>query len=206
MSGDDENALASRAAAGDVEALHKLLEVYGPIVRDELRIDRRWRALLERDDVMQVSYLEAFLGIREFAPGPAGSFLNWLRRLANNNLRDAVRELQRLKRAPREPPAPLPASDDSYFALLELCGATTTTPSREAARGEARAIIEDALRELPPDYQQVIRLYGLNGRSAAEIAGVMGRSVGAIHLLRLRAYDRLRTVLGSGSRFFSGAP
>jgi RNA polymerase sigma-70 factor (ECF subfamily) len=206
MSQSDDGTLAAKAAAGDVEALQQLLKLHGPRVRDELRIDRRWRTVLERDDVMQVTYLEAFLGIRDFTPGPAGSFLNWLRRLAQNNLRDAVRELQRVKRAPREPPAPLPASDDSYFALLEICGATTTTPSREAARDEAREIIEDALRALPPDYQQVIRLYGLNGRPAAEIAGVMHRSVGAVHLLRLRAYERLRAALGSGSRFFSGSP
>ncbi len=205
MSIETGEAVQERASAGDAEALHQLLDQYGPRVRSELRVARRWQSAVDVDDVMQVTYLEAFLAIRLFQPAGPDSFLKWLRRMAENNLRDAVRELERDKRPPRERQVTLPAGEDSYVALLELCGAATTTPSREAARHEARDLLEAALRRLPPDYEQVIRLYSLEGRPASDVASAMNRSVGAIHLLRLRAFERLRSVLGSGSVFQLGA-
>jgi RNA polymerase sigma factor (sigma-70 family) len=63
--------------------------------------------------------------------------------------------------------------------------------------------MEGALRQLPPDYEKVIRLYDLAGKSPAEVAQEMGRSQGAVFMLRARAHDRLREVLGSSSQFFS---
>src|SRR5687767_13718056 len=66
----------------------------------EARIARAHRPIFDADDVMQITCLEAFLHIREFVPARPGSFAAWLRRLAENNLRDTVRELQRDKRPP----------------------------------------------------------------------------------------------------------
>jgi len=49
----------------------------------------------------------------------------------------------------------------------------------------------------------VVRLYDLEELPAAEIAQRMGRSAGAIHMLKARAHDRLVDILGSSSSFFS---
>lgn len=58
---DDER--LSAAAAGDGDALGALLRQHGPGVRRRLHISPAWRAALDPADVMQVSYLEAFLRI-----------------------------------------------------------------------------------------------------------------------------------------------
>ena len=84
--------------------------------------------------------------------------------------------------------------------------AVTATPSRIAARGEARKILDSALVMLPPDYGTVIHLYDLEGRTASEVAERMGRSEGAVYMVRTRAHERLRAILGSSSRFFSESP
>jgi RNA polymerase sigma factor (sigma-70 family) len=94
-------------------------------------------------------------------------------------------------------------ADDSALALIELMGGTSHTPSRSVARGEARKALDQALGAIPTEYERVIRLYDLKGKSAAEVGAEMGRSEGAVYMLRARAHERLREALGPGSRFFS---
>ena len=90
-------ALAS-AVGGDKDAASELLRLYGPQVEQCLRIDPAWRAYLDPADVMQVTYIEAFRHIRAFDPQRADRFESWLRQMAENNLRDAIRGLSRQKR------------------------------------------------------------------------------------------------------------
>jgi len=85
--------LLQRAVEGDTAALRALLEHFGGEVRRRIsgRIDKRWRASLDEDDVMQVTYLEVFLHIDQLTARDSASFLTWLTRIAENALRDAVR-------------------------------------------------------------------------------------------------------------------
>jgi RNA polymerase sigma-70 factor (ECF subfamily) len=201
-----DSQLLDQAGAGDRAAMAELLRRHGPVVRSRLaaRISSVWQASLDADDVMQVTYLEAFLRITSFQPRSEASFVAWLSQIAENNLRDAIKELERLKRPnPRNRVQPAPAGEDSYVALVELLGATLTTPSIQAARGELKAALDDALAKLPPDYAQVIRLYDLEGLDATEVGRRMNRSQGAVYMLLARAHDRLRDFLGTESRFFT---
>jgi len=193
----------AQAVRGDRDALAGLLERYGPQVRGGLKISPKWQGCVDADDVMQVTYLEAFLHVRDFRPGGPGSFPAWLRRIAENNLRDAIRALERDKRPSPQNRAQLPPAEESYVALVEQVAGTSTTPSRVAAAGEVKELVEAALRQLPADYEKVLRLYELEGRSGPETAALMGRSHGAVKMLLARARDRLRELLGSGSKFFS---
>ena len=198
---DDE--LLAKAIERDTTALSELLERHGPQVRHALRIDRKWQSLLSTEDVMQVTYFEAYLQIDRFSPRGEGSFRAWLRRIAENNLRDAIKELERGKRRPPGKRIKAVPGEDSSIALLERLGGSTTAPIGRAARHEIKEFLEDAIGRLPEDYQTVIRLYDLEGRCVTEAASSMGRSKGAVYMLRARAHDRLREALGSGSKFFS---
>lgn len=198
-------ALMERAREGDRDSLVALLERLGPRIRDRIegRISAGLRSVLDADDVMQVTYLEAVLQFDRFREGGVRGFLAWMRRLAENNLTDAVRGLEAAKR-PNPGRRVGPAQrGDSALLLVEYLGATYTTPSRQAARQEACAFVERALGRLPAAYATVIRLHDLEGRPMAEVAQEMGRSEGAAYMLRARALDRLRGVLGTESRFFT---
>ena len=96
-----------------------------------------------------------------------------------------------------------PAGHDSYVTLLDQLALSATTPSRQAANNEAGGMLDDVIGKLPHDYRKVVRLYDLEGRSPTEVAESIGRSVGAVHMLRARAHDCLRELLGSESQFFS---
>lgn len=195
----DDAALIHAAVSGDADALSTLLGRHGPAIERSLQISTVWRSALEPADVMQVTYLEAFLQIRRFDPSRGTPFDAWLRRIAENNLRDAVRGLERQKQpqpADRVRPSRL---EDSLVGLYNLLGADSATPSRQLRQAETCERLEGAIGSLPERYQQVVRLYDLQCLSIEDVARQTGRSAGAVHMLRARAHDRLRIQLGSES-------
>ncbi len=202
---DDKSAtneeLSRKAAAGDADALSILLQRHGPEVERSLQINPIWRSMLEPADVMQVTYLEAFLRISTFDPARADSFVSWLRRIAQNNLKDAIRGFERQKQPqPRDRIKP-PRYEDSLVGLYELLEAGNSTPSRQLRRQEACGLLETSIRLLPDRYAEVIRRYDLECQSIDEVAGAMGKSPGAVHMMRARAHEKLREHLGSSSAF-----
>lgn len=194
--------LLRRAQQGDKSALGELLMRHGPGVRERIQINPRWRSVLEPSDIMQVTYFEAFEQIRRFSGG-ATSFPRWLKRIADNNLRDAIQFLERAKRPQPNKRLVSPENADGVALLYEMIEEGGVSPSRQAGTREIRSLLEEEISRLPDDYQYVIRQIFLEGRGAREVAKDMGRTPGAIHLLRIRAVKRLSEALGSGSRFFS---
>lgn len=202
---ESDESLLMQAAQGDDDAMTALLRKFGPQVRGRIngRIAERFRSAFDEDDVMQVTYLEAFLR-PGFTTKGADSFVAWLTRIAENNLRDAVKELSRAKRPPREKKL-MSGGDESYVSLLENLGGSLSTASRHAEKNEAKTLLEACLDRLPPDYRKVILLLELEDRPAADVATVIGRSVGAVYMLRARALAHLRELLPSESRILGGS-
>jgi RNA polymerase sigma-70 factor (ECF subfamily) len=194
--------LVENAVAGDRAALARLLEASGLELSRGLEscIGPQYRSLIEVDDILQVTFLEAFLRIRSFTPGKPGSFVAWLRRIAKNNLRDAIRGIEADKRPPPARRLLDPSSEESHVAFLERIPGTATTVSRAAARSELKQMVDEALRRLPCDYERVLRLYEMEGRSGPEVAALMGRSHSAVRMLLARARECLAEVLGAASR------
>lgn len=202
-----DNELLTRAAEGDADALSALLERHGPNVRRRIArsIPARWRSLLSDDDVMQQTYADAFRTIDRFTSQGEGSLERWLARLAKCNLQDAIKGLEAEKRGGQRRRVGAPDLDRSYADLLEQLPGSWTTPSRSAAKNEARVALDEAIGGLSETYRNVIRLYDLEGRAIEEVAEVMGRSQGAVYMLRARAHDRLRQTLGAASQFLDSS-
>lgn len=113
-----DNELLDSAKGGDADALQLLLERYDARVRDRLDINPKWRTVIDRDDILQITYLEAFLQIACFK-GDADVFGCWLDRIARNNLLDAVKELERAKRPQPEDRVRAPRGRDSVIWLYD---------------------------------------------------------------------------------------
>jgi len=197
--------LALRAKQGDEKALSALLEQAGQELHGyiEAQIATRFRGKFDAEDVLQVTFLEAFLRIGSLDVRGPGSFAAWIRRIADNNLCDAIRELEREKRPPPARRVECVGRDGSYVALVEQIAAATSTASRECAHEELRQGVDTALRALPTEYETALRLFELEGLSGEDVARRMGRSHGAVRMMLARARERLAEVLGSDSRFFS---
>ena len=139
---ESDSSLIAQAVEGDRDALTTLLRRHGPPLRQHLRISRTWQGCLDADDVLQVTYLEAFLRIGQLISREPAAFAAWLRTIAENNLRDAIRQLGRGKRAnPRRRVRP-PTLEESTVLLLERVARTPMTASRIVVDREA----QEALR------------------------------------------------------------
>ena len=199
-----ETRLLALALDGDQASLIRLLEAVGPRVRGRIdpKIGRHLRVTVDADDVMQVTYLEAVTRIDSFQ-GDLPGFIAWLTRIAENNVIDAGRMAEAAKRPNPKNRVTGGSFEESMVALVEAIGATVTTPSMVAAKNEIGGALERALAKLPEVYARVIRMYDLKGMNAASIGAELGKSEGAVYMLRARAHDRLRDVIGTESQFFT---
>ncbi|MHC5108376.1 MAG: RNA polymerase sigma factor [Planctomycetota bacterium] len=200
MSKNDEQ-LLDYATKGDTDALSALLAQHGPALSANLagKIRTMHNRLFDVEDVLQVTYLEAFLRIRKFENRGPGSFPAWLKQIAMNNLRDVIKEAERLKRPPADRRVIAAGTESAPAALLDRIGYTSTTPSRCANDNEMRDIVLSTLSRLPDDYAQVLRRYELEGQSVEQVAESLGRSIGAVYMLRARAIDLMRDMLSHGN-------
>lgn len=199
----EDSQLLAAARDGDVAALERLLAAVGAEVRKALDIGPQWQSLLDPDDVMQVTYLEAFTRFDRFLGKDSAALRTWLQRIAKSNLLDAIRALDREKRpSPRKRVQPLD-SRDGQDGLEGLMGIASKTPGRIAAAAEARHAIHEALSRLPDPYAEVLRLFDLEGLTGPQVAERLGCSRVTAFMLRARARDALRDALGTASRFLS---
>ena len=91
----------------------------------------------------------------------------------------------------------------STVTLIKLIEARDRTPSSIAASHEVNAAVGAALKELPEDYRDAVRMVYLEGLTVAQAAEAMGRTDRAIHNLCFKAKKKLQDLLGSESRFLS---
>ena len=202
MSESDEN-LLRRVAQGDGQCLKELLLRHSPPIRRWLgsKIPRRWRPVLTVDDVMQQTYTDVFLNIKGYVSHPDGRFGAWLRTIAEHNLIEAARRLDADKRGKGRVPISIESARDSLFRLYRRALRTQSTPSRKLAREEAQVAVQAAIRRLPEAYCLALTLYDLDGKPIAEVAQILNRSPGAVHMIRNRAIRRLGEMLGSSASY-----
>ncbi len=75
--GSSDQSLLKQAASGDGRALADLLEEHTPTVRRSLagKIPARLQSVLSVDDLLQQTYIDAFVNINRFDPGGDALFL-----------------------------------------------------------------------------------------------------------------------------------
>jgi RNA polymerase sigma-70 factor (ECF subfamily) len=198
---DSTATLVQRARAGDETALETLLARHFAALRDRIarRIDPRWQSLLSADDVMQQTGIDAFLRIKSMRADDEDAFCGWLYRLASNNLIDAIRRLEADKRPPAYRRIDAPGSPSTRTLHESIFGVDSDTPSRVVAGRESEQLLQAAFERLPPAYREVVQLYDLQAMPIQEVAIALGRSPGAVHMLRARAHELLRQILTNGA-------
>ena len=192
-----DETLLSRAVVGDSEALAELITRNGPALERSLngRIDAKWRSVLSVDDVLQETFADALVGIASFESRGPDSFVAWLVTLARNNLREAIRGLDAVKRGGGR--QRVQTEQESYVCLFEVLGGSMTTPSGRLAFDEARDALDSAIDKLPESYREVVKLYDLAGCSVDDVCEACECSPGAMFMRRRRAHDMLQSIIGS---------
>lgn len=164
---------AAQADPARFDALYRkyLAQVYN-LAHHELRNHHEAEDVTERTFLLALGALPRF---REEAPPEAGpeasTFRVWLFRIARNVVANHRRTIRRRPVAPLEMAAAATGEDVEAGAV---------------ARAQASAAWA-AVARLPEDRRQAVTLRFVEEMTTAEIAGVLGRSEGAVRVLLHRA-------------------
>ena len=135
-------------------------------------------------DATSLVFSRAIGALGHFTPdrrGNGSTFRSWLLTIARNVVIDDARKNR-----------PITQLDDT--TIQAVLRDTAPSPEERAIAADERTRIEAAIAQLPERQRQIVelRLIGLRG---AEIAPVLGMSVGAVKTAHFRAYARLRDLL-----------
>ncbi len=186
---EDEDALVSRAVAGDRDAFTRLAEHYQPAC-----YGLAWRLLGDADraaDATQDALLHAFNAMATYR---GGVFRSWLLRIAANASYDILR------RAQRRPSTPLP---DPESGGADLPDPTGDDPVFSAERGEMFRLLEAALQRLPSDQRTAIVLCDVYGMDYDEVAATTDSALGTVKSRLHRGRLRLRELLVEHRELFA---
>ncbi|MCW5771601.1 MAG: sigma-70 family RNA polymerase sigma factor [Rhodospirillaceae bacterium] len=180
----DDDALMSRAAAGDRRAFSMLVGRHGDRVRAIALRFTGSRA--DADDIAQAVFVSLWQAVPRWRPG-AAQLSTWLYRVTVNRCIDASRR-RRVRRW-----FGLDAVDD------ELMAEDVTADVAAEQASELAAVRQDILA-LPPRQRAAILLAADGERGTAEIGAALGVSEGAAEQLLVRARrslrERMRSRLG----------
>lgn len=194
----DERAHAEASDRELVERCQRgLLDAYEPLVnryRDKVYA-LAYSMLRNEDDaadIAQEAFVRAWQAIGRFKKN--ASFYTWLYRITANLCIDFVRKRDRRPTVLFEE-----AVDPDADADLHVPPSNKQMPTDEAQRKELREQIDVALLELSPEHRTVILLREYEGLEYAEIAKVVGCSIGTVmsrlHYARKNLYKLLKDVI-----------
>ncbi len=178
---DTDQELVRRVQAGDQTAFnllvlkyqHRVLKLVGRFVNDAA----------EAEDVAQEAFLKAYRALASFRGDSA--FYTWLYRIAINTAKNALVSQRR-----RPVDFDLDLQDpDQYDRQAKLKEADT--PEGVLLTDEIRAVVEEAMEQLPEDLRTAIVLRELEGLSYEEIAEAMDWPVGPVRSRIFRAREAI---------------
>ena len=169
----DDQVMMARIARGDVAALDELLQRYwGPLTAYASRI------LGDRDsgkDVVQTAFIRLWHRRAEWRPGSVRAFLFRLTR--NLCFDDARQEAVRGRLSGQ---------------VRDVFSRPARTPAEDLDAAETKVAVDRAIQLLPPRRREVFVLAHLRGLTYAEVARVMGISLGTVSNQMVAALHELR--------------
>ena len=172
-----EEQWVKRALAGSEDAFASIVRRYQrPVFSVIVRMVRD-HGLAE--DLTQETFIKAFRSMATF--DPKRKLSSWLFTIAHNTAIDSLRKktLQMVE---------LESEAEERSLLDRLPSTSETTPEAAAMDGDTARIFEEELRQLRPEYAEILVLRFQQGLAYEEIAEITGLPMGTVktHLFRAR--------------------
>ncbi len=178
-----DQALISRARAGDAEALENLYRAFeGPVYSLARRL---CRSSQDAEDIVQETFVEVLRSIRRYRG--EGPLVAWIKKVA------ASKALMKIRKHRKEQ-FDQPIEEDEHGPLPDA-GSLSGRPERGA---HSRVDLESALARLSGTSRSVVWLHDVEGYTHEEIAAMMGRTISFSKSQLARAHTRLRALLDAG--------
>jgi RNA polymerase sigma-70 factor (ECF subfamily) len=202
IAGDDDSQLLAAVREGDEQAFVTLVERYHSSL---LRLARMYVEPSAAEDVVQDAWIGVLRGVASFE-GRA-SFKTWLFRILVNRARTrAVRNARSIPMSSLvqdEIEAQEYAVDPGRFQSAEgrypghwlLKPSRDELPEERLLAGELDAVVQCALRTLPPAQSEVVRLRDVEGLASEEVCQLLGLTEGNQRVLLHRGRSKIRAVL-----------
>lgn len=185
------------ARHGAPEVLGRLLDAFRSYLKllARLQIDRRLQGKIDASDLVQETFMEANRTFAGFRGSTEAELQQWLRRILATKMAKVVRHFYGTQRRDLRLERQLNEELDRSSAVATALALAQSSPSERAARREQAVVLANALERLPADYRRVIDLRQLEELTFPEVASRMGRSVGGVQQLWIRALTALRRLL-----------
>lgn len=177
-----DDSLVLVAQSGDHDAFMELRRRHAKKLLPRIyRITRSWE---DAEDVLQDSFLKAFVHLKSFEG--RSSFSSWLTRIAINSALMMLR-----KRRVVEISIDAPAIEGEHWSGWELAD-NGKNPEEACVQRELEQHLRHVTRRLRPALRKVVHLRRTEGYSTSEIAAVLGISPSAAKSRLMRAKTALR--------------
>src|SRR3954466_6937314 len=180
-----DQALVSRATAGDARAFEALMRRYNRMLFRTARAILRDDA--EAEDALQEAYLQAYGSLASFRA--EAKLSTWLARIVANEA------LMRLRKQTRRAEIVPMQSADAPEVEQVMDSDMDNAPDTRAARGEMRRLLEAQIDALPEIYRTVFMLRAVEELSAEETAAVLEIPAATVRTRLFRARSLLREAL-----------
>lgn len=181
-----ESTLVQAARDGDEGAVRELVRRLNP------RLFRVARGIVasdaEAEEVVQDTYLKAFTRLDSFRAEAA--FSTWITRIAINNARMHTRRIR-----PQEAYDTVAEDQKSNDSVLAFPGAQPDRPEAALGRAQMRALLEDAVAQLPADLRLPFLMREAEAMSVLAIARDLSLNPITVKTRLFRARRRLRLAL-----------
>ena len=178
--------LVSAAKSGDANAFVELSRRHSTKLLHRIyRITRNWH---DAEDVLQESFLKAFIHLKDFEG--RSSFASWLTQITINSA------LMILRKKRCRPEISIDGNNDDYEAQERREPKyLRPNPESRCVQREREQLLEEAILRLPVLLREVVQLRQTQECSVREVAEALGISVPAVKSRLSRAKTALRMSL-----------
>lgn len=183
---DEDQALVTRAQAGDATAFDDLVVKYSPRLYG--LVYNMTSNHEDTNDMLQDVFAKAYRAIKGFRG--KSSFYTWIHTIAVNMTLNFLKKRGRRYNLSLDD---VDASIQNDKEFIELT--STSSPVREADLGELQRRLNEAMMKLSEEHRAVVTMFHIQGMPHAEISKILGVSEGTVRSRLFYANRQLQNYL-----------